>query len=103
MNARILFLTALIPCTFLKAASAEHPHIPRSITIDKTKEVGEIPFASTVTQTGATTCTVPIEVYPGIKDMHPQLAITYNHLSGNGPLGNILAQYLTPEYDGKNR
>jgi YD repeat-containing protein len=70
----------------LRAAS--NSYVPNSVEIDKyNKEVGEIPFTSAVTQTGAMTYTIPIEIYPGIKDMHPQLALSYNHLSGNGLLG----------------
>lgn len=40
-----------------------HPHIPTSYTIDKTKDVGEIPCNSTVSPTGAMTINIPIEAY----------------------------------------
>ena len=49
--------------------------------------VGEIPMSSSVTQTGAVTYTVPIEVYPGINGMQPNLALVYNSHAGNGYMG----------------
>ncbi|GHT55110.1 hypothetical protein FACS189446_5990 [Bacteroidia bacterium] len=60
---------------------------PVSVSIDQTKDVGEIPFTSGVSPTGSMTVTVPIDIYPGIRDMQPKLALSYNHLSGNGLIG----------------
>lgn len=64
-----------------------HPHIPTSYTIDKTKDVGEIPCNSTVSPTGAMTINIPIEAYQSPDGFTPQISLTYNSLSGNGPLG----------------
>ena len=64
-----------------------HPHIPTSFTIDKTKDVGEIPCNSTVSPTGAMTINIPIEAYQSPDGFTPQISLTYNSLSGNGPLG----------------
>ncbi|GHT77901.1 hypothetical protein AGMMS50262_19960 [Bacteroidia bacterium] len=62
-------------------------HVPNSVTIDKTKAVGEIPFTSGVAANGAMTYNVPIEIYPGIRGFQPQISLAYNHLAGNGVAG----------------
>ena len=49
--------------------------------------VGEIPMTSSVSQTGAVTYTVPIEVYQGINGMQPDLSLVYNSHAGNGSMG----------------
>ncbi len=64
-----------------------HPHIPTSYSIDKTKDVGEIACNSTVSPTGAMTINIPIEAYQSPDGFTPQISLTYNSLSGNGPLG----------------
>jgi len=64
-----------------------YSHIPNSVEIDITKAVGEIPIISAVTPTGAITYTVPIEVYPGINGMQPDLSLVYNSHAGNGFMG----------------
>ena len=48
---------------------------------------GAMPGAPAVTPTGALTYQVPISLPPGIANMVPQLAITYNSQSGMGKLG----------------
>ena len=64
-------------------------YVPNSVTINTNANigVGEIPMSSSVSQTGAVTYTVPIEVYPGINGMQPELALVYNSHSGNGLMG----------------
>ncbi|MBL7683827.1 MAG: VCBS repeat-containing protein [Flavipsychrobacter sp.] len=47
----------------------------------------EIPVSYDVSANGAFQYTVPLRIPPGIKDVMPNLAITYNSQSGNGPLG----------------
>lgn len=64
-----------------------HPHIPTSYSIDKTNDVGEIPCSSTISPTGAMTINVPIEAYQSPNGFTPQISLTYNSLSGSGPLG----------------
>jgi RHS repeat-associated protein len=70
-----------------QSAVANNTHVPNSITIDNTKAVGEIPFTSGVSASGAMTYNVPIEVYPGNHGIQPQIALEYNHLAGNGAVG----------------
>ena len=62
-------------------------HVPDSYPVDQTKEVGEIPVASSVTLTGAVAYSVPIAVSPGRRGFQPQLSVTYNSLAGNGVMG----------------
>ena len=62
-------------------------YVPNSVTVNTSYAVGEIPITSSVTQMGAVTYTVPIEVYPGINGMHPELALVYNSMAGNGYMG----------------
>lgn len=60
---------------------------PSSITIDKSKTVGEITIHSGVNRNGARTYEVPIEVYPGINGMTPKIAIVYDSQKGASALG----------------
>jgi len=70
------------------AKSIENSNVPTSVTIDKTtKVVGEIPIQSDVSPSGAMMHTVPIELYPGLREMQPQLALVYNSQAGNGVMG----------------
>lgn len=49
--------------------------------------VGTIDGVITVGPTGQTAYSIPIAVPPGIAGVQPELAISYNSLSSNGPLG----------------
>ncbi len=40
-----------------------------------------------VSESGATTYTIPVQVSPGIGGMEPKLSLNYSSQSGNGPLG----------------
>lgn len=62
-------------------------YVPNSISIDKTKGVGQIVIKSGTTPTGAKTYEVPIQVYPGMKGLQPNLALTYNSHQGASFLG----------------
>lgn len=62
-------------------------HIPKTFEIDRTKEVGEIPYVSSTTKSGAKTYDVPLEVYPGINGFQPALALSYNSQNGNSNTG----------------
>lgn len=62
--------------------------IPTTVSIDKTKAVGQIPINSGTTPTGAKTYTVPISVPKGISDhATPKLALHYNSQQGAGVEG----------------
>lgn len=72
--------------------------------------VGEIPIQSGVSPTGARTYTVPIEAYPGIGEMTPQISLSYSSVSGNGIAGigwniaglsSIIRTNKSLHYDGK--
>ena len=62
-------------------------NIPISYTVDKTKDVGEIPCSSGTTPVGAMTVSVPIEGYRNPDGLTPQVGLTYNSMAGSGPLG----------------
>jgi RHS repeat-associated protein len=81
----LLVLVAWTTGTHLYAY--DNPYVPDSVTIDKTNAVGEIPFASGVSASGAMTYNVPIEIYPGIHGFQPQFAFTYNSQIGLTPVG----------------
>lgn len=86
---------------------------PRSTTANATPfnfAVGEIPIRSGVSPMGARTYTVPIESYPGIGDMTPQINLSYNSMQGNGIAGvgwniaglsTIIRTNKSIHYDGK--
>jgi len=92
--------------------ATNNTYVPNSVTIDKNKAVGEIPLSSAVSPTGAITYNVPIEVYPGIHGMQPELSISYNNQSRNGRLGvgwsigglsSIMRGNRCIYYDGKSQ
>ena len=58
-----------------------------SVTLDYTKKVGQIPIKSGVSSTGGKTYEIPIEVYPGMRNFNPNLALVYNSHQGNSVLG----------------
>lgn len=49
--------------------------------------VGALPAVVNVTELGAATYSIPVQLPPGIGNMTPQLAISYNSMTGNGLLG----------------
>lgn len=65
----------------------ENNHVPKSIEIDTSKEVGQIEIRSGTSQAGAKTYEVPINVYPGMHGFEPSLAISYDSHQGNTTLG----------------
>ena len=60
---------------------------PSFTPIDLTKAVGEIPFESGVSPTGAKTYNVPINLFHPDGVFAPQLSFVYNSQQGNGTLG----------------
>jgi RHS repeat-associated protein len=83
MKARILFVVCLLSMT----AGLFAQQTPTTFSIDQTKAVGEIPYTLGLSPTGAMTCTVPIEIASGIRDMQPAVSLVYNHFSPNGLFG----------------
>ena len=88
----------------------DNTYLPSTVTIDKSKAVGEIPIQTGVSPTGAKTYTVPIQVYPGINGFEPQLSLAYNSQQGNGIVGigwgiggvqSIMRTSRNIYYDGK--
>ncbi|MCD7929990.1 MAG: FG-GAP-like repeat-containing protein [Tannerellaceae bacterium] len=57
-----------------------------TLTIDTSRDVGQIPYETDIIN-GALTYTVPIQVVQAGKGLQPRMAITYNSLSGNGIAG----------------
>lgn len=89
---------------------SENANVPKAVQIDKDKAVGQIPIFSEISHTGSRTYNVPIEVYPGMGDFQPKIALTYNAHSGNSILGKgwgisgLQVIYRTGQsiyYDGK--
>lgn len=87
-------------------------YVPNSVTIDKSKAIGEIPIHSGTTSTGAKTYNVPIQLYPGINGFEPQLSIDYNSFMGNSIVGigwtvsgipTITRTGKVVHYDGKSQ
>ena len=86
-QASILASALVLTLMSIFSSKATNTYVPSSVAIDKTKAVGEIPIQLGVSPTGAVTYSVPIEIYPGVHGMQPQLAIAYNSMAGNGLLG----------------
>lgn len=62
-------------------------HVPNSISLSQSKEVGQIVINSGTSSTGARTYEVPIDVYPGMRGFNPQLSLAYNSQQGNSIMG----------------
>ena len=69
------------------SSNGENTYVPSSVTLDKTKSVGQIVIHSGTSSTGAKTYTIPIDVYPGMKGFNPELSLFYNSQQGNGIAG----------------
>ena len=67
--------------------SVQNPHVPNTINIDKSKEVGEISINSGTLPSGAKTYEIPISVSPGMKGFTPNISLVYNSQQGNSTLG----------------
>ena len=112
---RFPLLFFLCACCLLSALGQEgypaidNDYVPTHHTIRKDYAVGQIDLSSGISSTGAKTYTVPIATYPGIRTLHPGLALTYNSQQGNGLIGvgwslaglsNIYRTSHTVHYDG---
>ena len=62
-------------------------NVPNTKNIDTSKGVGEIPIKSGISQTGARTYEVPINVCKGMNGHQPALSLSYNSQQGNSILG----------------
>ncbi|RMH21272.1 MAG: hypothetical protein D6698_03015, partial [Gammaproteobacteria bacterium] len=86
------------PLTWIKQTGSFIPQAPRRLLqtglsllllgygLQAQAAVGSLPGEANVSN-GAASYTVPIEVTPGIGGMQPDLALNYNSMGGNGPLG----------------
>ncbi|MCM1079016.1 MAG: hypothetical protein NC344_04795 [Bacteroidales bacterium] len=62
-------------------------HVPSSIDLDMSKEVGEIPINSGTSPAGAKTYEIPIDVYQGMKGFKPRLSFAYDSRQGSSVMG----------------
>ncbi len=62
------------------------PELPATVTVDRTKAVGEIPYQSSVNN-GSLSYNVPIDIYGGRNGHQPSLSLSYNSQMGNGVAG----------------
>lgn len=83
MKSGISKAPAIVPSDVLTG----YAHIPESREIDTSCIVGDIPVTSGVSQTGARTFVIPVDIFPGINGMQPKLAISYNSQSPNSVMG----------------
>lgn len=90
----------------------ELSNVPNTKSIDTSKGVGEIPIKSGISQTGARTYEVPINVCKGMNGHQPTLSLSYNSQQGNsvmgmgwniGGLSKIVRTARSIHYDGKTQ
>ena len=76
-------------------ASGSHTHIPTSISVNTSKDVGVIPINSQVTPSGGLVYNVPISCVPVRSGIAPSVSIAYNSQGGNDIVGyvGLLAVY----------
>lgn len=60
---------------------------PDQFSIDKQREIGEIPISSNLTPMGSLTYSVPVDIYSGRSNMQPNISLVYNSLGRNGVAG----------------
>lgn len=91
-------------------ASGSHTHIPTSISVNTSKDVGVIPINSQVTPSGGLVYNVPISCVPVRSGIAPSVSIAYNSQGGNdivgygwsiGGLSSITRVPRSMYYDGK--
>lgn len=87
-------------------------NVPNTKSIDTSKGVGEIPIKSGISQTGARTYEVPINVCKGMNGHQPTLSLSYNSQQGNsimgmgwniGGLSQIVRTVQSIHYDGRSQ
>jgi RHS repeat-associated protein len=83
----ITFFVSLF-CSHLHVAARQMniSQVPTSFAIDKTKDVGSIPFSQN-TANGAMSYSVPIEAYQAANGFSPSIQLSYNSMAGNGVAG----------------
>lgn len=64
-----------------------HSHIPTSVTVNISKDVGEIPIQSSISPIGGVTYSAPVDVIKGRNGLQPGISIDYNSHAGNNILG----------------
>ena len=62
-------------------------HVPNSVKVDTLKPTVNIPITSDISQQGAKTYDIPIDIFPGMDGMQPKISLHYNSLSGMGNAG----------------
>ena len=67
--------------------SSSNSYVPDIVYIDQSKAVGEITINQSITPSGATTYTVPVEISPGAGGLQPQIGLGYNSQGGNSVMG----------------
>ena len=92
--------------------SSSNSYVPDIVYIDQSKAVGEITINQSITPSGATTYTVPVEISPGAGGLQPQIGLGYNSQGGNsvmgmgwniGGLSSITRVCRNQHYDGATR
>ncbi|GAB4450518.1 MAG: hypothetical protein OHK0036_09340 [Bacteroidia bacterium] len=83
-NAMHTYIDPNAMCAVNYIASYNNNNIP---PINTNNEVGSVPGNFAVTETGAATYQVPIELPPGTAGVMPNLSVVYNSQGGDGLLG----------------
>ncbi|WP_300300644.1 RHS repeat-associated core domain-containing protein [uncultured Muribaculum sp.] len=89
MNKRnVILLIAFCLCVSMGHTTENSNVKGVSEYVNKTYEVGEIGFASDISQSGAKTYNIPLLLPQGyVAEMTPQLSLSYNSQTGDGNLG----------------
>lgn len=65
----------------------DNTYVPTKVQVDTTKSTVEIQINSGMSPSGAKTYEIPIEIFPGMNGMQPNVSLQYNSLSGMGCAG----------------
>lgn len=99
-------------CVLVSVFSSESIASNTNYTIDKHKDVGDIPFQTNTTPAGALSYTVPVECYQNPTGSQPNISLAYSSMSGNGVAGmgwsigglSVISRVNSTEYyDGEVR
>ena len=96
----VLYLSIIVTGLYAQnciPVSVFQPSAPSSYEIDRTCDVGNIPYTQCITENGAVSVNIPLEIYQAPNNFSPSLSLNYNSSSSvnnGGYAGGIVSAAL---------